>query len=664
MSGSTNALSSGSGILGILSSADVVNPLAAIKSAADTSYAVNQVQQQRAQQAAGQAFLDSIQNGQPNQSAFLSNMKANPTSAMAALAAANSGQTLDTNTYNLHNARINGAMASMAQLIADNPGGVPADKMHAVIDQELQQSNITPEMAQALHGQVTNNGMANTGLLLRGLNHGMEAKTALDTVKPAPVMQDVGGQIVTVQPSAQSASSPTSSLSVGSGGVTLGLSPAQLAQPYEYTDGKGVKHSTTVGEHLTTLGITIPSGGQQTGGGGPASVVPGRPPAPPRGTTVTTAPAPPAAPAAPAASGPQVGGAPPAPPGAPAGAGAGSGGIGSVLAPHSEIVTPGGPQIASTAPMAPTVGAAAPPSPAVAGDVSAMLAGMQRAGVNPLNGSAATAGPGAPTAPAPEAGWGSSFGSYGSTPAPAAVPAAKPAAQPPPAPASSGVAVSPTGGRSIAGPAPGSVEAKQETARASAKMGNDLVARGDQAPVNKANYANMLTDLERIGAMPAGGEKEVAINTFLQKATGYGFTMNPEQIAGANSFAKLANIAVGQQLAAIGGTDARQALFMGSNPNLDLSKLGNTQIIHMLQGNEDAIQAKSRAWQSWLNAGNGPDTYGKFQDDFNHHFDPRVFQSQYMGPDEVAALRKSMTPGEQRSFIDDVRYSREQGWIK
>jgi hypothetical protein len=196
-------------------------------------------------------------------------------------------------------------------------------------------------------------------------------------------------------------------------------------------------------------------------------------------------------------------------------------------------------------------------------------------------------------------------------------------------------------------------------------MATELIKRADQVPANKANYANMLTDLERIGSMPPGGEKQVAVETFIQKATGMHFTMTPDQVAAANSFSKLANIAVGQQLAAIGGTDARQALFMGSNPNLDLSKLGNQQIIHMLQGNEDAIQAKARAWNEWKKSGKGDNTYGDFQDDFNHHFDPRVFQQRYMGPDEVAALRKSLKgPGEEQKFKDDTLYARSRGWLK
>jgi hypothetical protein len=199
-------------------------------------------------------------------------------------------------------------------------------------------------------------------------------------------------------------------------------------------------------------------------------------------------------------------------------------------------------------------------------------------------------------------------------------------------------------------------------------MGGTLVGRGDQAPVQKANLQNMLTDLAKLDSMGPGTDKEIFLNSVMQKLTGYGFSMNRDQIAAGNSFAKLANIAVGQQLAAIGGTDARQNLFMGSNPNLDLSKLGNERIIHMLMGNEDAIQAKARAWNEWSQS-NGPATYQKFQDDFNRHFDPRVFQSQYMakGGPELAALRASLEregTGAIEKFKADTSYARDHRWIQ
>lgn len=217
---------------------------------------------------------------------------------------------------------------------------------------------------------------------------------------------------------------------------------------------------------------------------------------------------------------------------------------------------------------------------------------------------------------------------------------------------------------SISGPAPGYTEAQRTTAEAGANMGNNLVVRADQVPTNKANYANMLFDLRKLDTMGPGTDKEVALNAFLQKLTGYGVTMTKEQVAGGESFAKIANMIAANQLSAIGPSDARQSLAMGANPGLNLSKLGNEEILHMLQGNEDAIAAKRDEWQKWKK-NHGADTYAEFSTEFNKRFDPRVFQSQYMSPGEVAKLRKSLTgPGEAKKFQEDYMYARQQGWIR
>jgi hypothetical protein len=162
------------------------------------------------------------------------------------------------------------------------------------------------------------------------------------------------------------------------------------------------------------------------------------------------------------------------------------------------------------------------------------------------------------------------------------------------------VATAPGGLTSTPGPSPGTVEAAGVTARDSATQGQALVSRADLAPVNKANYANMLSDLSKLDTMGPGTERETFINGMLQKFTGGSLSMDKSQIAGAESFAKIANMIAAQQLGSLGPTDARQSLAMGANPHLDLSKLGNTQIIHMLQGNEDAINAKAKAWQQWI----------------------------------------------------------------
>lgn len=227
----------------------------------------------------------------------------------------------------------------------------------------------------------------------------------------------------------------------------------------------------------------------------------------------------------------------------------------------------------------------------------------------------------------------------------------------------------PAGPAVVSGTVPGVAESLNATGTASAAQGVDLTKRADQAPVNKATYDTMLGEMSRFRAMGPGTAREAAINAALQKWTGFHLTMNPEDVASAEGFAKAAKQLIAQQLASIGGTDSRQELYMGATPGLELTKLGNTEILHLLKGNEDAIQAKSRAWQQWLRNGNTPDSYGQFQDDFNFHFDPRVFQQRYMGPQEIARLKSTMVDkngnltGEGRKFQEDVTYARANGWI-
>jgi hypothetical protein len=507
------------------------------------------IQNQQAQVEQGKALQAAIDpaTGQFDQAKYNQLLATNPAAARGALQAAQGGVTLDTGTYNLHNARLTGAMGAMGQLIADNPDGVPADAMHAAIERQRTQGNLTDQEAQQEHAQVSSNPRANTQLLLQGMGHGLTVQQQLDAAKPPTQTVNVPQGVIPVTAQPQISSRPGGGLATGTGGVAAGVPPGETQEyAFQPVDANGKPTGTP-------YKVTAPKG----------TVFPSM-----QGTQITPVETPAAA------------GAAANPPGAPV---AGSSGIGTGR-------------------------------------------------INPT-----------PNNPALR----------------------NPAVAPPPAAAAPSVPGAPTGAVATSLPL-GQQPAAEETARASAKMGSDLTARADQVPTNKANYANMLTDLSKLDSMGPGTEKEIAINSVLQKLTGYGFTMTPEQIAAGNSFAKLANIAVGQQLAAIGGTDARQALFMGANPNLDLSKLGNTQIIHMLQGNEDAIQAKSRAWQDWLKGGNGPESYQQFQNDFNHHFDPRVFQQQYMGPSEVDALKASLakTDGAKQKFVDDVQYARSHGWIR
>ena len=265
----------------------VVNPLAAQTTALDAAGKVYQLRQQQSKEAAGQAFQNSLNpDGTPNQSAFLSNLKANPTAAMSALETAQQGQTLDHNTYVTHNARINSGMAGMAQLISEHPEGIPADAAHAFIERQVSLGHWTPEIARSLHAQVSDNPRANTQLAIQGLTRGMEAKTALDAVRPPQINENVGGAIQPLQPPSRTGSAPPQAkLTPGGPGVPLGLTPEQEAEIVEITDNRKTlpdgsanpnynqKTQITRGDALRAAGID-----PRNPGGANPNVGTGRPP--------------------------------------------------------------------------------------------------------------------------------------------------------------------------------------------------------------------------------------------------------------------------------------------------------------------------------------------------------------------------------------------------
>ena len=78
-------------------------------------------------------------------------------------------------------------------------------------------------------------------------------------------------------------------------------------------------------------------------------------------------------------------------------------------------------------------------------------------------------------------------------------------------------------------------------------------------------------------------------------------------------------------------------------PNRDLSKLGNQQILAMLQGNADAIKARGVAYDQWKQTHPAADT-NSFLTEFNKTFDPRVYQWGYQ--------IRNMTPAQRQAAYD------------
>lgn len=239
----------------------------------------------------------------------------------------------------------------------------------------------------------------------------------------------------------------------------------------------------------------------------------------------------------------------------------------------------------------------------------------------------------------------------------------------PPAPATS---APPSGGQTAgnqpppAPPAPKPLPGQVTTGLpadwdASVKQGINLNVLADQQPQIKANLANMQADLARINSMGASTEKETEINSFIQKWAGFGITMTRDQVAAADSFKKLATQVAMAQAAAAGATDTQTMTAMMANPNLDLSKLSNEQILARMQGNADWAIAKNAAWNEWKQT-HGQGSYANFSQWFNHQVSPLVFQHENMAAGDRQSFREGI-PGGPSMLRKQREFAIEHGWL-
>jgi hypothetical protein len=213
---------------------------------------------------------------------------------------------------------------------------------------------------------------------------------------------------------------------------------------------------------------------------------------------------------------------------------------------------------------------------------------------------------------------------------------------------------------------PGYGEAATAIGGASAQQANALTAANDTSMVRKGMLGNLEDDLTRFTSGPGAEWTKVAkawVNRNVPLPQGWQF--DPKSIASQEAFTKQATQLVQAQFQTIGGTgtDAKFNSAYETSPNDTLSQLGNKGIIRLLKGNEDAIQAKNRAWRQWLKDGNGPQTYPDFSDQFNEKFDPRAFQFKYLSKDERQQYISSMDPEDRERFIAALTHAHNLGWI-
>jgi hypothetical protein len=132
--------------------------------------------------------------------------------------------------------------------------------------------------------------------------------------------------------------------------------------------------------------------------------------------------------------------------------------------------------------------------------------------------------------------------------------------------------------------------------------------------------------------------------------------MTKEQVAGQEGFVKMAEQLrqlQGQQIAGA-LTNDKFASALASSPHLALSTLGNLGMIHILQGNEDAITAKNNAWQQSVSDGWQPQNFRTWEGQYNQTpaADPRIYWLQHM------------TPSERIKFVDGITSTAEKASLR
>lgn len=191
-----------------------------------------------------------------------------------------------------------------------------------------------------------------------------------------------------------------------------------------------------------------------------------------------------------------------------------------------------------------------------------------------------------------------------------------------------------------AAPAAGQTEAIAATAKAGAEGANALMQASANRNDRMAMLGNMASDLEGFNSGPGYENLRKAEQLFNVVSP---IQINSSGIESAQSFNKWAqNLANAQSQALGAGTDSKLAAAVHASPNSSLQSGTNRLMIHQLQGNEDAINAKAQAWKS---SGLQPAQFQQWNQQFSQSFDPRAFQM----------IR--MSPAERTTYIDGLKKS-------
>lgn len=223
-------------------------------------------------------------------------------------------------------------------------------------------------------------------------------------------------------------------------------------------------------------------------------------------------------------------------------------------------------------------------------------------------------------------------------------------------------------GAPAAGLRPGVAAAATSTAENSAHLGNNLVSAANEVPQTKAILDNLDKTLADFTPGPGADYRRIGkafANTVIPDSLKDKIGFDPKSIASQEEFNKLAYNLAQTQFQALGGTgtDAKLDSTMHTSPGELMSKYGIKSVVQLLKGNNDALAVKAKAWNAYKKA-NGEDSFADFSDDFNQHFNPRVFQFKYIPKGDRQTWYKSMSPDDRRNFEDSTDYAIQQKWLK
>jgi len=209
---------------------------------------------------------------------------------------------------------------------------------------------------------------------------------------------------------------------------------------------------------------------------------------------------------------------------------------------------------------------------------------------------------------------------------------------------------------------PGQNAAIEETGKQGGDQAAALASSANDIPTRQGMLSAMLGDMTRMDT----GPNSPMWGNFMGRLSQLGLA-TPAQAEGQaarENFAKMASQFAQQQAQKLGViTNDKLSASFASNPNEVFTTLGNQGVIHVFQGNEDALGAKNAAWQQAQQSGTAPDDFSRWSTQFNKSFDPRVFWLARMSGPERATLINGMTPPDRQKFQANVVSAVNQGWV-